>query len=279
VGWRFDLLPCAFLAAAAALYLAGVRRRRKWYPHRAPHAWRSLSFLVGLLAIALALESPLDAYADRSFSLHMAQHAVLMMLAAPALVLGEPLELLLATAPRALARAVVVALRSWPARTARHPVFAWCAFCAVLWGTHYSPLYELALENESVHQAEHALYLAAALVFWQFALSNFVVPWAPRPLTHPLRVAYLTSFMPVSAFLGLSLSASRRVLYPHYLHVAGASAASALDDQRAGGELMWLAGSFVMLVAMVAVMAQWARESERQTLRSEGSGCAASEAG
>jgi cytochrome c oxidase assembly factor CtaG len=276
-GWTFDPLPSTLLAAAAALYLAGVRRRGRRFPHRAAQPWRTGSFLFGVLSLAVALESPLDAYSDRSFSAHMLQHLVLTMVAAPALVLGEPLDLLLATAPRVWAKAVSAVLRSKPAGALQHPLFAWSAFAAVLWGAHYSPLYELALQNERVHQAEHALFLGAALAYWQVALGSVRLPWALRPFAAPLRVIYLLSFVPSSAFLGLSLSSSGHVLYAHYLRVAGATAAWALRDQRTGGELMWLAGSLVMLAAMLSVMAQWAAQSEREADKADALGYAASE--
>src|SRR5207253_1388999 len=118
--WTFDGLTVAALAALGALYLLGaIRLRGRWSPAR------TCSFIGGLLALALALVSGIDTYADRLLSVHMAQH-LLLMLVAPALgLLGFALAVL---------------------------VF------------HLSGLFELALRDETVHALEHCVYLAAGLM-------------------------------------------------------------------------------------------------------------------
>lgn len=259
-GWSFDPAVTVTSALALGLYLAGVVRRRTRFPRRPLGLWRIAAFAFGVAAIVVALESPIDRLAEGSFALHMVQHLILMMVAAPALVLGEPLNLFLSAAPRPAARALAALFRSKPVHALQHPVVAWCAFTGVLWGAHYSSLYELALENESVHQFEHALFLAAALLFWYVPFAGTPAVWAARPLSQPLRIVFLLSCMAPSGFLGFSLYESGRVLYPHYLGVPGTSAPSALHDQQLGGMLMWLADPLIMLGAVLAVVAAWARE-------------------
>jgi len=268
-GWSFDPFVSALLGATALLYLGSVRRYAVRYPRRSFSAWRAACFLLGLALVVVALESQIDTYGDVLFSVHMVQHIVWMMFAAPLLVLGEPLTLLLATAPEPIARRAAAVLRSVPVRILEHPAFAWCAFAVVLWGTHYSPLYELALQNERVHQAEHALFLFSALLFWYCALASNATSWTSRPLSYPLRLVYVLSFMPQSAFLGLSFCVSARVFYPHYARVAGASTASALTDQQLGGTVMWLVDGVVMLAAILVIMALWAREDMARAERAD----------
>ena len=102
----------------------------------------------------------------------------------------------------------------------------------MLYGTHFSPLYERALENETVHAAEHALFLTAALLYW---MPIFAVAPAPHARSHPVRILALFLSLPASAFLGFAFYVTNRVLYPHY-----AAQPDALADQMNAGAVMWL---------------------------------------
>jgi len=99
-----------------------------------------------------------------------------------------------------------------PLRAAGHPLFGLLLLAAVLYGTHFSPLYERSLENASVHAWEHVLYLTAGLVFWN---PIFAVAPAPHAPSHPVRILALFLSLPVSAFLGFAFYVTRHVLYAH----------------------------------------------------------------
>ena len=227
-----------------------VRRSGRAFPWRAAAA-----FAAGLLVVAASLLGPIDALADASLAWHMVQHLALVTLAAPLLLLGAPLRLTMAALPAPPASALARTLNSIPLRILTHPAFAWLQFTVVLYGTHFSPLYEAALENETVHIAEHALYMTSALVFWTPLLAVAPAPHAPP---HPVRLLALFLALPMSAFLGFAFYVTQHVLYAHYAAHAGA-----LDDQMNAGAVMWLAGGGPLLLALLWCVADWGARERR----------------
>ncbi len=243
----------ALLLLAAGLYGWGVlrvRRARRPFPAHAAGL-----FGLGLAALAGSLLGPLDDLADGSLAWHMVQHLALVSVAAPLLLLGAPLRLALAALPARPAAGLARALASPPLRVLTHPVFAWLQFALVLYGTHLSPLYEAALENEGVHALEHALYLSSALLFWTPLLAVAPTPHAPP---HPVRILALFLALPMSAFLGFAFYVSRHVLYAHY-----AARPGALDDQVDAGAIMWIAGGGPMFAALLWCVADWGARERR----------------
>jgi putative copper resistance protein D len=243
----------ALLAASAALYAWGlvrVRRARRPFPPGA-----IVAFAAGLLVLGAALGQPMDDLADASFSWHMVEHLLLTSVAAPLLLLGAPLRLALAALPARPAMALARILNSPPLRFLTHPIVALVQFLAVLYGTHFSPLYELALENEAVHAAEHGLYLGSALLFWTPILAVAPAPHAP---SHPLRILTLMVAMPTTAFLGFAFYVARHVLYAHYATQPGA-----LADQVDAGTVMWLGGGVPLFAALLWCVADWGTRERR----------------
>ncbi|HEY6234486.1 MAG TPA: cytochrome c oxidase assembly protein, partial [Candidatus Elarobacter sp.] len=202
-----------------------------------------------------ALIGPIDDLADTALSWHMVQHLALVSLAAPLLLLGAPLRLAMAALPARPATALARALNSTPIRVLTHPAFAWMQFAVVLYGTHFSPLYEAALENEAVHACEHALYVLSALIFWTPLLAVAPAPHAPP---HPVRLLMLFLALPMSAFLGFAFYVTQYVLYAHYAGKPGA-----LDDQLNAGAVMWLAGGGPLLLALLWCVADWGARERR----------------
>jgi cytochrome c oxidase assembly factor CtaG len=141
-------------------------------------------------------------------------------------------------------------------------VFTWSLFAAALWATHFTSLYQRALESASLHAAEHAIYLGASLLFW---LPVIGAEPSRHRLGPPARLLYVFLAAAASALLASTLVQSARVLYPAY------TGPGALADQRAAGALMWIAGGLLFLAAGLLVAAAWAR-SERVTSRRAGSG-------
>jgi len=234
-------------------------------PARRPHVTRAADRRRAIAAwgcgVALVMTfSPwLDAAADRSFAWHMAQHILLMYVAAPLLLLAWPARTMLRALPAAASRRVARVMHSGLLLALQHPVVAWLAFASVLWGAHFSSLYEDALANSATHEFEHALFFAAALCFWQPVVGQAPAPWR---LAYPLRMAYVMSAVPVGAFLGLALVQTTRVLYPHYISTQESTAA-AIADQHAGGAWMWIAGGLVFFSAFMLAGVAWARDERR----------------
>ena len=239
------------LASAGLLYgvACGIALRRG----RVPDARGGAAFACGIALAAAVLVGPMDGLADASLAWHMVQHLALAFVVAPLVLLGAPIRLALAALPNATAARIARALHSAPVRLVTNPAFAWLQFTAVLYGVHFSPLYQAALEHPALHAVEHAVFFTSALVFWTPVLAVAPAPHAPA---HPVRLLMLFLALPMSAFLGFVLYVTRGVLYAHY-----AARPNAVADQANAGAVMWIAGCAPLLVALLWCVADWgARE-------------------
>jgi len=265
--WTLDPVPVAGLLLAAAVYVGLVRRGNRLH---AGHPWpvdRSAAFLGGLGFLAVALLSPIDTISADLASVHMIQHMLLMQMAPPLLAAGAPVTTLLrAASPRARGRVVLPFLHSRLVGVVTHPVVAWVVLAAVLWGTHYSAIYNAALLDENTHIAEHLLYLTAACLFWWPVFSPDPVR---RRLATPIQIAYVLLQMPQMSFLAVTIMEAPRLLYPAYLNRSLVYGIDPLVDQQASGALMWVGGDMMFLMAAAVLVRRWMRESERAAVRED----------
>lgn len=245
------------LAAAAILYAAGVVRLwRSAGIGRGIRAGAAARFALGWLALCAALASPLDALSERLFSAHMVQHELLMAVAAPLLVLGRPLEAWAWALPSAWLRTLAAFGRSRPVSHAwdaiTEPVPAWSIHALALWLWHAPALFDMALEHEWVHIAQHTSFLGSALLLWWSVFGR----GSRRP--DGASIASLFTTMIHTGALGALLTFAP---HPWYAHYAGSASLSALEDQQLGGLVMWVPGGLGYLVAGLAIVAAWlARE-------------------
>lgn len=264
LAWSLDPLALAGIAIAATLYLLAVRRVNAAHPANRHRGYRSWLFAGGLIAIGVALLSPIEGYESRLFSVHMIQHLLLELVAAPLLLAGAPITLALRAATPAWRRRLLTVLQSRVVHVVSFPVIAWVLFAAVNWGWHFSTLYDEALESQLLHYLQHATFLGAALLFWWPVLGADPSPWR---LPHPLRLLYLFLAMPQNSFLGVALLSAPTVLYPHYLSTVRGWGPTPLEDQQLGGMIMWVAGDLAFLAGMAVVVVLWMRHEERRTAR------------
>ena len=263
--WSFNPAVVLGLAFSGVAYSWGLSRSLEG-PSSAPFPrGRAVCFYSGLAVTYLALQSPIHAYSHRLFSVHMVQHLLLMMVAAPLLVLGTPVVLALrACSPQARRRFLLPVVRSRGARLLSNPVVSWSVFTLVLWASHFTNLYEDALGSEGIHGLEHVLYLLAAVLFWRPVIG---LEPGPFRLSHPGKILYLFLAMPQMAFLGLAIYSSDTVLYPHYLITAAAQGTTALADQHLAGVLMWTTSMVLLLPALGYVLLDWMRQDAREAAR------------
>jgi cytochrome c oxidase assembly factor CtaG len=220
---------------------------------------RLVAAAVGFAALGLALSDGVHEAAHTLFTAHMAQHLLLVSVAAPALLLADPFAVTLWGLPERARRALGHALARgrWVRRLvtgATRVAVTWPAYVAVLWLWHLPGPYDAALGSSLLHDVEHVIFFGAALLFWWPALAP-----APRlgPSAHPgTRVAYLVLGALQSAALGLILSTRAEALYPTYAVTAPAWGLSAAEDQRWGGVLMWSVGAAVDMAAVLYVLAR-----------------------
>jgi putative copper resistance protein D len=262
-GWTFD--PLVWLPAIAALLVwrAGVRRVNRAHPANPVPRRRTWSWVAGVVVLLVALDSGIATYDTTLFSVHMVQHLLLTLVAPPLLLFAGPIVLLLRCSSPATRRGrILPVLHSRPMRFLAFPVVAWLVFAGVMWGSHFSPLFDVALENEWAHRLEHVLFLAAALLFWWPVAGPDPSPWRVKPAG---RVIYTGLQMPQNTFLALAIYMATVPLYAHYTTTGRTWGPTPLEDQQLAGGIMWLGGDLVFLVAIIVLVNAWMKDDERRT--------------
>jgi putative membrane protein len=267
--WDPSLYVVILLGAIFIAYLVGRWRLGNRSKYAVSALGPGLLFWVGFGALVLALLSPLDAYSGDLFFMHMVQHLLLMMVAAPLLLLANPVATYLWVLPQGP--------RHWIGRTlnssgilrrlllgATVPVAAWLLFGVVMWVWHAPPVYDAALDRESLHALEHLTMFGAAVIFWWPVIG-------PAPvrshLAHPLRLLYLFLALFHNILLGAMLTFGEPPVYSHYLAAVDHWGVTPAQDQQLGGILMWLGGSMMYLVAMLTIFMGWLEQDERRAAR------------
>ena len=151
-------------------------------------------------------------------------------------------------------------------RVLTFPVVAWVIFAAVMWTSHFSPLFDAALEDPLVHDLEHAAFLGAALLFWWPALGVDPTPWR---MPHPVRALYVFLQMSQNTLLAVVLVNATSVLYPHYATVQRAWGPTPFEDQQMAAAFMWVAGDLLFLGAIFAILLGWSRSEARDAARAD----------
>lgn len=260
--WVFDpgivipLVLSAYLYWRGATTAHGIRR------------WERACFWSGWIALVIALVSPVHPMGEALFSAHMVQHEILMVIAAPLLVLGRPLVPFLWGLPaplrRDLGRWSKAALIQRPWRAMTNPFVAWTVHAIVLWGWHMPVLFQATLTSDLIHTAQHISFLGSALLFWwalfrgREARTNFGAA-----------VLYIFTTAVHTSVLGALLTFSPTVWYPAYSATTSAWGLTPLEDQQLGGLIMWVPAGLTYVIAGVWLLALWIRESEFRVLQKE----------
>lgn len=257
--WEFDPVVLVLLVVSALMYIVGVRRLWNAGP-RGLRAWNIWCYALGWLSLVVALVSPLHEMGSVLFSAHMTQHELLMIVAAPLLVLGRPLVPYLWSLPKSLRRSVAsfVRSRSWQAawRVISAPIAAWALHAAALWAWHIPALFQAATENETVHALQHFSFLGSALLFtWSLLRTS------NGKRQYGAAVAYVFTTAVHTSLLGALLTFSTRVWYPLYTSTTEAWGYTPLEDQQLGGLIMWVPAGVIYTIAGLAFFAAWISQS------------------
>ncbi|MBW3632209.1 MAG: cytochrome c oxidase assembly protein, partial [Chloroflexi bacterium] len=257
------------LVVPAALYVRGTAKI--WHRAgvgRGVRRYQAAAFLAGSIVLGVALLSPLDAMSAELFSAHMVQHIVLILVAAPLLVMGAPLAPILWAFPgdwrlrfgRLRQMAFIRATGSLLA----HPLVVGLVGTGALWLWHTPSLYEAALRTEAFHAAEHVSFLAAALVFWWV-----VFPSGRRQGHHGAAFLLIFVTMLQSGALGALITFARSPWYAVHADTVAAWGLTPLEDQQLAGVIMWVPMGTVYLVAALWLVATWLRSLERSSPANE----------
>jgi cytochrome c oxidase assembly factor CtaG len=265
--WSGEPLPWIGIVIATVGYLLAVRAVNRAHPRNPVPRRHVVAWLAGVTVAGVALVSALDVYADSIFAVHMVQHLLLAMVAPPLLALGAPTTLALrASTPQIRRRILLPILHSRLVKAITWPPFAWTLFTVVMFATHFSPLFDAALENDLVHSFEHMLYLVSGLLFWWPVIGLDPARWRLRPAW---RMVYLAAQMPPNSALGLIIYFAPNILYPHYATLGRSWGPDPLIDQQVAGLVMWGAGDIILLVALTLAISAWLRAAERQSRNEE----------
>lgn len=254
------------LAVGAWLYARGLRTL--WVqagPGHGVRRWQAWCAAAGWLGLVAALVTPLDALGGVLFSAHMAQHELLMALAAPLLVLGRPVLAVLWALPVGWRRAIGRWAGTAPVRNAWRaltwPSVAWVLHAIAIWAWHAPRFYDAAVARESVHALQHASFLGTALLFWWALIHGHA---ARR--RHGAAVLYLFTTAVHTTALGAVLTLASRPLYPAYTSTA-IWGLTPLEDQQLAGLIMWVPAGVAYLIAALGFMLAWLRQSDRHAGR------------
>jgi cytochrome c oxidase assembly factor CtaG len=253
--WSFEPELVAGLAIVTLVYLRGFYDLRGQLPARFP-TWRCAAFLAGVGALALALASPLDAFANLLLQVHMVQHWLLVMVAPPLLWLGAPAIPLLRGLPRRWLKRGLGPLLAWPKLRRgldrlTHPLVTWLVWSLTTLAWHAPVAYEAALRSQGWHDLEHAMFLGAGLLFWV----PLVAPWPARaPAERASLVLYLGAAAVFNTVFSAAFAFSYRVFYSSYQDAARPWGIDALADQNAAGAFLWAGASLPMLIGAAALL-------------------------
>ena len=267
--WEYDPLVVIGLVVSAFLYTRGLSRL--WGATRVGsgvHCWEAGCYAVGWLSIVVALVSPLHTWGRVLFSAHMTQHEVLMLVAAPLLVLGRPLVIFLWSLPSSAARRMArwsksaAWDRSW--RLVSNAFAAFLIHMVALWIWHIPVLFEATIDNNFVHALQHVSFLFSALLFWWAVMHG-----RQKAIGYGLAVLYLFTTALHSGLLGALLTFTNTVWYPAYRSTTQSWGLSPLEDQQLGGLIMWVPAAVVYIISGIALFAGWMRESEKRVRQRE----------
>jgi putative copper resistance protein D len=268
--WRFDLIFGTAALVFAGLYLAGVRRLRRRGDHWP--AGRTVSWLLGCLALLFVTSSGLGRYMPAMFSMHMADHMLLSMLVPILLVLGGPVSLALRALPTAgrddppgMREWLLTALHSRLSRFLTNPIVATVLFIAGFYGLYLGGVFDAAVGSHMGHVAMNVHFLVSGYLFYWVVIG---VDPTPRPIPPLAKVAVVFASLPLHAFFGVFLMSMQNVLGQSFyrsLHLSWHT--DLLGDQRLGGGIAWAAGEIPLVVVMIALLVQWTRSDQRTARR------------
>jgi putative membrane protein len=265
--WTWDPLPLVTLTTATGLYLLGITRM--WAAAGKGHgvSWlRAACFVLGTVTALVALVSPLDRLSDDLFSAHMSQHELLMVVAAPLVVLGRPFAAYVWALPFSIRRAVGRGTRQPAVRGASQfisaPLFALVLHAVTRWLWHLPSLFEAAMRHEALHAFQHLTFFGSAALFW-WALVHGRYGRAG----YGLSVLFVFATALHTSILGVLIGVAPRLIYHIYQQRTQIHGWQPVDDQALAGIIMWVPSGVLFTLCGLALFAVWLGEAERRAQR------------
>ncbi|MCO4753039.1 MAG: cytochrome c oxidase assembly protein [Bacteriovoracaceae bacterium] len=241
----------AGLGAMIFLYFKGVKQTQSRRNIKTRPKHQTTFFCFGMFCLFLALISSIDFYSEALASIHMLQHTLILMVAAPLLALsGMDYYFMNALSPVVKSSKINMAFRRFIKITRfSRPLWIWIIYAATLWIWHIPMIYESALEGPLVHDFQHIGFFASSYLFWRVSLSPYGFKISP-----PSAVIYLFVSMLHAMVLGALMGLSQSVWYSPYIRSSMALEIDPVADQQIAGLIMWMpAGTSFIIVAVFSI--------------------------
>ncbi|HYD34094.1 MAG TPA: cytochrome c oxidase assembly protein [Methylophilaceae bacterium] len=261
--WSFEPWVIFCLLLSMVWYATGIFRLwRKAGNSRNALVKHSAWFALGWLTLAVALVSPLDPLGVQLFSAHMVQHELMMIVAAPLLVMSRPFGIWMWALPEAWRNRMVNAVRwpgiSMPWKFLTRSLVAWIVHALALWVWHVPVFFNTALTNNTVHTWQHVSFLVTALFFWWTVFRD-----GETRAGCGTAILYLFTTMMHTGALGALLTFAGTPWYAGYSTTSIALGWDPLMDQQLGGLIMWIPGGLVYIGAALTLGARWLQSEPR----------------
>jgi putative copper resistance protein D len=257
---QWELSPFALVVLATAIVCAVWYMRAEWELSTRGHRWsgkRTCSFMLGLAAIVVALQSPVATFTMEYFQAHVIQHLLLMVIAPPLLAMGAPMTLVLQTSSRRTKVRLLAVLNSRPFEVLTHPIPVWFLYYFSMFAFFLTFALNFAMEHMWVMDLVNLGFLFAATLFWWPIVGLDPVPhWK---MSHGVRMANLLVGVPLESFLALALLSTTRPAASMY----------SLSSTHAGAGILWVGAELFTFLALIPVFIQWIRFEERNTARQD----------
>jgi putative membrane protein len=271
--WSFDPPIVLGIVLAALLYWRGLRPLSDTHASRRTptRIWNALAFYAGLGAIVIALESPIDRLSASLFTFHMMQHVLLIMVAGPLMLLGDPGINMVRGLPLAFRRSVLgfLSRQSWLHSVVnrlswlRSPAPVLLLFLGDLYLWHWNRLFDLTLQNNTVHISEHFCFLATGLLFWSQIIDQRALH---ARLPYIQRAVYTLVAAAAGNFLAMYFVFAPKALYTAYAHPGRRLyGMTPLGDQQIAGAIMWIPVLFLFGGAFLILLYKALSEDEHQS--------------
>jgi cytochrome c oxidase assembly factor CtaG len=218
-----------------------------------------------LLAIFIALVSPVSGYSEFLFSVHMVQHLLLLLVAPPLLLLGVPLLPMLWGVPDPVRRAVGRQLA--PGRllsriggVLANPVVAAACFVVTVGVWHIPKFFDAAQGRTLAHDLEHAMFMGTAVLYWWPVIHP---AGGRRRLSYGKAIPYLLPPFLEGIVIGIFITFAETPLYETYADMEPTWGLSVLDDQQLAGLIMWVPGGMFFLIPIISLLVMLLNQEER----------------
>lgn len=272
VNARVNVFFLGLSVAAVACYLWLVRRL-----HQQGGSWpwpRTFAWVTGWTIVAFLTCSGIGRYAPAVFSVHMFLNLGLNMLAAMILTLGGFITLVLRATP-ARGKKHAAGLREWVSSTLHsrylgfmyHPIIALVFMTGTYYVYYLTSLFTTSLHTHWLHQFFFLHFLISGYIFYGLIIG---IDQPPHPLPHLGKLALIIGAMPFHAFFGVILMAKQTIYAEDFLSTLGhewVAARGLQHDQWVGGTIAWAGGEFPLVIALIALLTQWARQDRKEATR------------